>query len=135
MAFRALIVLVGLLSGIASASAQSSVPVRFEPGNFGTMVEGTVNGPSYTDYTLRARAGQEMFAELTVADSTGFGSAYFNVLPPGSTGVAIFIGSVEGRTARITLPEGGIYTIRVYLMGNDRDTGARVDFNLDLSIQ
>ena len=49
--------------------------------------------------------------------------------------VAIYNGSINGNTARIDLPEDGDYTIRVYLMGNDRDTGKTVGYNLDLSIQ
>jgi hypothetical protein len=117
------------------ASAQESSEVRFAPGNYGTMLSGSVTGRDYLDYTLAARAGQEMFVELTVARSDGYGTAYFNILPPGEEFVAIYNGSMDGTTARIDLPETGSYTIRVYLMGNDRDTGATVDFNLDLSIQ
>lgn len=135
MSLRALFCSIGLLCGVTPVWAQDSTPVQFAPGNFGTMLEGQVTGSGYVDYTLVARAGQEMFAELAVARTTGFGTAYFNILPPGSAGEAIFIGSTDGRTARITLPEDGTYTLRVYLMGNDRDTGAEVDFNLDLSIQ
>lgn len=119
----------------APVAAQESQTVQFAAGNYGTMVTGAVTGQGYADYTLGARAGQEMFAELTTGETDGHGSAYFNVLPPGSNTVAIFIGSVEGRVARIDLPEDGTYTIRVYLMGNDADSGKTVNFNLDLSIQ
>jgi len=41
------------------------------------------------------------------------GAAYFNVLPPGSTGEAIFVGSSEGNHLS-ALPSDGDYTIRVY---------------------
>jgi hypothetical protein len=77
-----------------------------------------------------------MFAELKVTGTNGNGTAYFNILPPGSDGVAIFNGSnsADG-TARIELPEDGTYTIRVYLMGNDRDTDKTVGYNVDISIQ
>ncbi len=117
------------------ASAQMKAEVQFEPGNFGTMVSGTVTGDEYFDYSLDAQAGQELFAELQVSDTNGNGVIYFNILPPGSDGVAIYNGSIEGNTARITLPADGDYTIRVYLMGNDRDSGKTVGYNLDLSIQ
>jgi len=117
------------------ASAQRTAEVEFQPGNFGTMVNGTVTGDEYFDYVLGAKGGQELFAELQVSETNGSGVAYFNILPPGSDGVAIYNGSIEGTTARITLPEDGNYTIRVYLMGNDRDTGKTVGYNLDLSIQ
>ncbi|WP_170762897.1 hypothetical protein [Ruegeria lacuscaerulensis] len=117
------------------AAAQQVADVKFEPGNFGTMVSGTVTGDEYFDYKLGAQAGQEMFAELQVSDTDGNGVIYFNILPPDSDGVAIYNGSINGNTARIDLPEDGDYTIRVYLMGNDRDTAKTVGYNLDLSIQ
>ncbi|WP_170433872.1 hypothetical protein [Ruegeria arenilitoris] len=117
------------------ALAQRTAEVKFQAGNFGTMVNGTITGDEYFDYVLGAKGGQELFAELQVSDTNGSGVVYFNILPPGSDGVAIYNGSIDGNTARITLPEDGDYTIRVYLMGNDRDTGKTVGYNLDLSIQ
>ncbi|WP_170326410.1 hypothetical protein [Ruegeria arenilitoris] len=119
----------------SGVSAQRVADVKFEPGNFGTMVSGTITGDEYFDYKLGASSGQEMFAELQVSDTNGNGVIYFNILPPGSDGVAIYNGSIKGNTARVDLPEDGDYTIRVYLMGNDRDTGKTVGYNLDLSIQ
>ncbi len=125
-----------MLTGIASSvSAQMSADVKFPPGNYGTTVSGTITGDAYFDYRLGANAGQEMFAELEVSDTNGNGVIYFNILPPGSDGTALYIGSINGNAARIELPENGTYTIRVYLMGNDRDTGKTVGYNLDLSIQ
>ena len=124
-----------LLAFTASASAQMTADVKFQPGNFGTMVNGTVTGNEYFDYKLGAKAGQEMFAELKVSDTNGYGVIYFNILPPNSDAVSIYNGSIDGNTARIELPDDGDYTIRVYLMGNDRDTGKTVGYNLDLSIQ
>ncbi|SLN47299.1 hypothetical protein [Ruegeria meonggei] len=125
-----------VLSLIASAAvAQRVSDVMFEPGNFGTMVNGTITGNEYFDYRLGAQSGQELFAELQVSNTNGNGVIYFNILPPGSDGEAIYIGSINGNTARIDLPQDGDYTIRVYLMGNDRDTGKTVGYNLDLSIQ
>ncbi|NVO56216.1 hypothetical protein HW561_10485 [Rhodobacteraceae bacterium B1Z28] len=125
-----------LLVGFGTlASAQLAADVKFQPGNYGTMVNGTVTGDEYFDYVLGAKAGQEIFAELQVSDTNGNGVIYFNILPPNSDGAAIYNGSINGNTARIDLPEDGDYTIRVYLMGNDRDTGKTVGYNLDLSIQ
>lgn len=124
-----------LMGFAAPASAQMTADVKFQPGNFGTMVNGTVTGDEYFDYKLGAKAGQEMFADLKVSNTNGNGVIYFNILPPGSDGVAIYNGSINGNTARIDLLEDGDYTIRVYLMGNDRDTGKTVGYSLDLSIQ
>ena len=108
------------------AVAQMTAEVKFQPGNYGSMVSGTITGDEYFDYVLGAKGGQELFAEL---------QAEVDALMADYYGVAIYNGSVNGNTARITLPEDGDYTIRVYLMGNDRDTGKTVGYNLDLSIQ
>lgn len=117
-------------------SAQMSSDVQFKPGNYGTMVSGTINGKEYYDYKLRANKGQKLFAELSVTGTNGNGSAYFNILPPGSDGAAIYVGSsAPDKTANVTLPASGVYTIRVYLMGNDKDAGKTVGYNIDLSIQ
>ena len=117
------------------AFAQMTAEVKFDAGNYGTMVNGTITGNEYFDYKLGANAGQKMFVELKAAGTNGNGTVYFNILPPGSDGEAIYNGSVNGNTTTIDLPEKGTYTIRVYLMGNDRDTGKTVGYNVDLSIQ
>lgn len=121
---------------LEGALAQRSSEVQFQAGNYGTMVSGTITGRDYIDYKLSARQGQKMFAELAVGDTNGNGTVYFNILPPGSTGQAIYTGHMETtKSALVTLPASGTYTIRVYLMGNDKDAGKTVGFNLDLSIQ
>jgi len=127
--------LLALLATSGSASAQAVADVKFEPGNYGAMVSGAIAGQEYIDYKLGAKGGQKMFAELSLIDSNGDGSVYFNILPPGSSDVAIYNSSMDGNSTTITLPEDGTYTIRVYLMGNDEDTGKTSGFNLDLSIQ
>ena len=128
-------VLVSSLMFSAPAFAQMAADVKFKAGNYGTMVSGTISGNEYFDYKLGANAGQKMFVELKVTDTNGNGSAFFNILPPGSDGVAIYNGSINGKSATIDLPTKGTYTIRVYLMGNDRDAGKTVGYNVDLSIQ
>lgn len=130
------LLMLGAGTGAAPALAQRSSQVQFSPGNYGAMVSGTITGREYLDYKLTARKGQEMYASLAIADTNGNGSASFNILPPNSTGEAIYLGhSDNDNTALVRLPTTGEYTIRVYLMGNDRDTGKTVGFNLDLSIQ
>ena len=79
------------------------------------------------DYVIRASAGQTM----TVDFKAGKGAAYFNVLPPGSTGEAIFVGSSEGNHFKGELPSDGDYTIRVYLMGGAKDSGKPVNYTLE----
>ncbi|MCA0871965.1 hypothetical protein LCL97_14090 [Seohaeicola saemankumensis] len=119
----------------APANAQMTADVKFDAGNYGTMVSGTITGHEYFDYHLGASAGQEMFVELAVTGTNGSGTAYFNILPPGSDGVAIYNSSINGNSATVDLPASGDYTIRVYLMGNDKDAGKTVGYNVDLSIQ
>ena len=120
-----------LLAG--PALSQTKTTVEFAPGNFGTNVGGTIEGDGYADYMLGAQAGQEMFVELT-ADGGG-STVYFNILPPGSTGEAIYNSSIDGNTTTVALPADGDYTIRVYQMGNAADTGQTSAFRVDLSIQ
>jgi len=116
-----------LMSGIVLA--QSSKRVKFAAGNDNAAVESSVTGNDYKDYVLGAAAGQTMGVSL-ITD----GTAYFNILPPGSDGEAIYIGSMDGNDASVELPAAGDYTIRVYLMGNDRDSGATVPFTLSMTI-
>lgn len=115
--------------------AQATSNVTFEPGNYGTMVSGSVTGHDYIDYKLAANSGQKMFAELTVSGGNGSGTVYFNILPPGSDDVAIYNSSNDGNSTTISLPDSGTYTIRIYQMGDDEDSGKANDYNLDLSIQ
>ena len=118
------------------ANAQMTAEVQFAPGNYGTMLEGTITGHAYMDYHLGAKAGQTLFVELDAAETNGHGSVYFNILPPGSEGYAIFNSSMSAdNTGSVELPETGTYTIRVYLMGNDRDADKTVSFRADVSIQ
>ncbi|HRW15401.1 MAG: hypothetical protein KDJ78_12935 [Rhodobacteraceae bacterium] len=109
--------------------AQSSERVRFAAGNDNAAVEAEVTGDAYRDYVLGAAAGQTMAVSL-ITD----GTAYFNILPPGSDGAAIFVGSNDGMDASVELPDTGDYTIRVYLMGNDKDSGQTVPFTLSMTI-
>lgn len=130
-----IIAIVAMLAVPQALAAQTSEDVRFEAGNYGTMVSGEITGQEYADFRLGANAGQEMFVELTVTQSDGDGTVYFNILPPGSTGEAIYNASIDGNTTTVPLPDSGTYTIRVYQMGNDEDTGRTSAFNVDLSIQ
>jgi hypothetical protein len=125
----------GLLGFASAAVAQTVSDVQFEAGNYGTMISGAITGGEYIDYRLAAQAGQDMFVQMMPGDSNGTGAVYFNVLPPGSSGEAIYNSSVAGETTTVALPSDGTYVIRVYLMGDDADSGKTTGFNIDLSIQ
>jgi len=71
---------------------------------------------------------------MMVDFKAGKGAAYFNVLPPGSTGEAIFVGSSEGDHFKAALPSDGDYIIRVYLMGGAKDSGKPINYTLKVGI-
>lgn len=107
--------------------AQERQQVQFEQGTSGATLKDEITGHAFKDFVLGAGAGQIMNVSLE-------GAAYFNVLPPGSDGDAIYIGSINGNTASVELPIKGDYVVRVYLMGNARDTAQTVSFTLHVGI-
>jgi hypothetical protein len=104
-------------------------PVQFAQGKSGTTIKGSLTGDQTVDYTLRAVAGQTMTVKLS-----GGASVNFNVLPPGSTGEALFIGSRDGTRSTTKLPASGEYTIRVYQMGRAKSSGQRSNYSLEVDI-
>jgi len=126
----------GAKGGAVEPSASSSATkVEFSPGTNRITLEGAIVGHGFFDYSLRASEGQTMFVDLRVEGTNGNGKIYFNVLPPDSRGEAIYVGSREGNSATVHLSRSGEYVIRLYLMGNDRDTGKTVDCDLNVSIR
>jgi hypothetical protein len=125
-----------LLTALAVAAAPSFAqleivkhPVQFGKGKSGTTIQGSLTGDQVVDYTLRAAAGQTMSVKLS-----GGSSVNFNLLPPGSTGEALFIGSRDGTRSTTQLPASGEYTIRVYQMGHAKSSGQRSNFTLEVAI-
>ena len=114
----------------AAFTAEAAKPIQFAKGKSSASVSGKIKGSDDVDYTLRASAGQTM----TVDFKASKGAAYFNVLPPGSTGDAIFIGSSEGNRFQAVLPSDGDYTIRVYLMGGAKASDKPVSYTLKVGI-
>ena len=102
--------------------------VQFPKGKSGTTIKGSVRGDQAIDYTLRAAAGQQMKVKLKPS------SVYFNVMPPGSNDVAVFVGSRDGDSFAGTLSTEGTYRIRVYQMGNAASTGKLRNFTIEVSI-
>jgi len=118
-----------LALGVGLAAAQAGERIHFARGNDNAAVEGTVTGSHHRDYVLGARAGQTMSVSLI-----NQASAYFNILPPGRQDVAIFIGSRDGENASVRLPSYGDYRIRVYLMGDDKDSGRTLPYTHSVTI-
>jgi hypothetical protein len=127
--------LVALGLSMTAAVSQTQSRIAFEAGNDNAAVDGSVTGDGYVDYLLGASAGQSMSVSLVVTGSDGNGTVYFNILPPGSSGEAVYIGSTEGNDAvNVLLPADGDYTIRVYQMGNDEDTGKTSNYTVSVAI-
>ncbi|MCM8597019.1 hypothetical protein [Accumulibacter sp.] len=105
-------------------------PVQFPKGTSSATIKGLLKGEQTVDYTLRARAGQTM----TVTFRPSNDAAYFNVLPPGSTGEAIFIGSTSGNEWTGTLPADGEYRVRTYLMRSAARRNEAVSYTLTVGI-
>ncbi len=118
-----------VIGGTSPLLAQSRERVKFASGNDNASLQESVKGNDYRDYMLGAEAGQTMSVSLITK-----GIAYFNILPPGSTGEAIYNSSVSGNDATVKLESDGDYTIRVYLMGNDKDAGKTVKYTLSMTI-
>ena len=117
----------------ATASAADGIetrPLRFAKGASAATVKGTVKGSQTIDYKVGAKAGQTM----TVGLKTSNGSNYFNVLPPGSNDVAVFVGSSDGNDWKGTLEADGTYTIRVYLMRNAARRNETANYTLTVGI-
>ncbi|MFN9209783.1 MAG: hypothetical protein ACK6DI_02500, partial [Betaproteobacteria bacterium] len=120
----------GAGAGASAAEGIESRPIQFAKGASSATVQGSLKGDRTIDYTLRAKAGQTM----TVALKTSNSANYFNVLPPGSTGEAIFTGSSGGNKWTGPLPADGQYTVRVYLMRSAARRNETADYTLTVGI-
>lgn len=114
----------------SSAGDIRSEQVRFSKGETGTRTESRIQGREIVDYKVGARAGQRMSVNLTTDNTAN----YFNILAPGETDAAFFIGSVKGNRFEGILPSNGDYTLRVYLMRSAARRDETANFRLDISI-
>lgn len=111
------------------ALAQKVSQIVFKKGNDNASVKGTIKGKAYRDYKLRVGNGQNLGVSLS-----GGSSVNFNILPPGSTGEAVYNSSVEGNDATGIRTVAGEYTIRVYLMGAAETSGKTYPYQLSVSV-
>ena len=126
--------LFGFALGTPMALAQSKTTIQFERGNDNAAARGTFKGNQYADYILGAKKGQTLAVAISVDKTNGSGTIYFNILPPGSQGEAVFNGSMDGSYGSVKLPKSGDYVIRVYLMGDDADSGKSVTYTLSMTV-
>jgi hypothetical protein len=103
--------------------------VQFAKGASSAVIKGQLKGDATVDYTVGAAAGQT----LTVALQKSNAQNYFNVLPPGSAGSAMFVGDT-GENYSGLLPADGNYVVRVYLMRPAARRGETTDYTLTIGV-
>jgi hypothetical protein len=113
----------------AEVQSHNQERVTFAKGASSMEIKGQLKGKEIVDYVLRASAGQT----LAVTLNTSHGANYFNVLPPNSTDVAMFVGHIGGDFMGI-LPTDGDYTIRVYLMRSAARRNESSNYTLTVSV-
>jgi membrane-bound inhibitor of C-type lysozyme len=113
-----------------SGSGIRTERVQFRPGTTSSTVQGSVTGYAGVDYVLNARAGQVMNVSMASDNS----SNYFNILPPGSTDEAMFVGSSQGNQFEGELPASGDYKIRVYLMRSAARENQTGNYRLEMIV-
>ena len=127
--FAAAVVAASFACAVAAAAIETR-PIQFAKGASSATVKGTIKGDQTVDYTVRARAGQTMSVKLVTRN----GANYFNVLPPGSDDVAIFVGSSDGNQWSGALPADGEYKVRVYLMRSAARRNESASYTLTVGV-
>ena len=118
------------LAGTAAADRGiRQEPVQFARGATSTVIKGQIKGDTTIDYVVRAAAGQTLSVKLQKTNT----SNYFNVLPPGSTDSAMFVGD-SGENYNGTLPTDGDYAVRVYLIRAAARRGASSSYTLTIGV-
>ncbi len=113
LAVSAILALAGSVLAADGPPPPRQERVTFAKGASSATIKGTLKGGADVDYLVRAAAGQKLEVKLQGTNPQN----EFNVLPPGSTNVAMFVSSMTGaRSWSGVLPSDGDYVIRVYLM-------------------
>lgn len=125
-------VLLSVFSCLASAGngGPSAKVIRLNAGEKPTTVNGVVAGYAHVDYHVRAGAGQLLKVVLKGSN----GANQFNLLPPGSSGEAMFIGGHADHSFSGYLPGDGTYVIRVYLMRSAARRSEQSRFSLRVEV-
>lgn len=110
-------------------SAQAVERVHFRAGKSSTVITDRIVGRQYKDYRVGVRADQTLKVNLRQTA----GTPYFNVLEPGSSDVAIFVGSTSGGEFEARTAKSGEYTVRVYQMRADERRGRTAAYHLSIA--
>ena len=129
-ALLALAALSHLTAHAAAEAGPHRQAVQFAKGASSAQLRGTIKGDVDVDYTVNARAGQTLAVKLQSSNA----SLYFNINPPGSADVSMFIGNLQGAEAKVMLPADGTYVVRVYLMRNAARRNESAAYTLDVAV-
>lgn len=123
------VLLIALFPAIVSGQITTR-KLTFKTGTTSTAIKGSIKGRQIIDYALSSKKGDVLSVKLT----TGNTAAYFNILPPGSKDVAIFIGQNGGDHFDEALTANGVYKIRVYLIPSAARRNESAAFTLNISV-
>lgn len=104
--------------------------VSFAAGSNSATVEDSITGYESVDYLLNVREGQL----INVSMATQHTGTYFNILEPGETDVATFIGSINGNQYEGIASASGDYRIRVYMMRSAARRDETADYRLEMIV-
>jgi hypothetical protein len=126
--FAALIL--ALATSAFAADEIRTEQVHFKPGTTGATIKGKIKGYEAVDYVLEASKGQHMNVSMAT-DNT---ASYFNIIAPGESDVAMFIGSTSGNQYEGKLPKSGNYKIRVYMMRSAARRDEVAKYRLEITV-
>lgn len=116
------------LTGTAFADAGiRQEKVQFAKDASSAVIKGQLKGDTTVDYVVRAAAGRTLSVKLQKTNAQN----YFNVMSPGSTGSAMFVGD-SGENYTGVLPADGDYVVRVYLMRPAARRGESSNYTLTI---
>jgi len=118
-----------LIGAAAAATGPRQEKVQFAKGASAAVINGQLKGDADVDYVVRAAAGQTLSVTLKETNPQN----YFNVLPPGSKGSAMFVGDT-GEDYTGMLPADGDYVVRVYLMRPAARRGESSDYTVTIGV-
>jgi hypothetical protein len=119
-----------LVSTSALAGDIPTERVQFAKGANSATIEGRIQGDMSVDYVLGAKQGQSM----NVSMATDNGANYFNIIEPGRSNEAMFVGSISGNQFEGVLPASGDYKVRVYLMRSAARRDDIANYRLEMII-
>jgi hypothetical protein len=127
--FLGLLSLILLVFSANEAEAQTKTRVRFARGAAAATLKGRITGYNYTDFVVRASAGQTMTAKITGTNRF----TQFVVFDVNMENMELGSGVAEWSGE---LPETGDYTIRVlFPRAEARRKSAFGNFSLKISVR